>query len=160
MFQKLERKNEQKELVLTLNNRAISSQFPCSLIDDALGPINVKYIAPGNVAAEKVPKTMYKCQAEEFVVFHVNTVNCRKVLRNPALRKDELSVYAYKGETVRDALQRDDRLHHVSEHELFRLDNNDKVMLSALVDDLNDVLLEVRPSSQPGNEPQSLEDDA
>ncbi|XP_056267298.1 serine protease FAM111A-like, partial [Pseudoliparis swirei] len=86
--------------------------------------------------------------------------------QNPALKKyiDEITVYAYEGETVKQALERDGRL----QEELFKrncaLSNKSTQVtteMSSLVDDLNGDTFKIillNRDSPPNSQPSSLED--
>lgn len=161
-FQKFARKNKTKELVITIQDRAISSHFPCFLINDESMPLKVEYIAQvRNSRGQKKRENLRHYQVDRFVVFHVDIRKGTKIVKNPALKRlvTELTVYAYREETVQEALQRDGRFHNAvfTEHQLLRLDTRDTVMLSAVVNDLNDVLVKIQSSSQQDSQPSSLE---
>lgn len=147
-FQKLHEENKQNELMIKMQSRAISNHLPCFLVRD--NPLIVTYIELGNDRPED------SSQADDVVLFHVNIRKGPGMVRNPELENvvAELTVYAYKGETVREALQRDSRFHDsvFNGHELLRLDTGATVTLSAHVDDLNDVSLMIQSSSQPDNQ--------
>lgn len=149
-FQTLQGKNNQKELMIKRQRRAISNHFPCFLIKPKNDPLTVTYIELGNDRPED------SCQADDVVLFHVNIRKGEGMVRNPELENvvEELTVYAYKRETVGVALRRDGRfLDSVFYgHELLRLDTGATVTLSAHVDDLNDVSLKIQSSSQPDNQ--------
>lgn len=162
-FQTIHRENKQKKLKIKMQNNAISNDFPCFLIRcSKKDPLIVTYIEPGNDWPEK----FHSCQAEHFVLFRVNIKNGQRIVKNPEHERDveELTVYAYRKETVREALRRDGRFHNdvFNGHELLRLDNGDTVTLSAHADDVNNVSLKIQSSSQPDSTPDSdsVEDDA
>lgn len=159
-FSKLAKENGNKELVIIYRRRAISSHFPCCLIGDE--PLTIKYITTVNKPKKSVSSTI-SGPSENLVVFHLFLKGGGKTVRNPELKKavGELSVYAYKGETVNRALKRDKRLHDIvfkNRCELLQKDTGETVKFSALVDDLNDKLFEVSASSLPNSQPGSLDD--
>ncbi|XP_056267806.1 serine protease FAM111A-like isoform X2 [Pseudoliparis swirei] len=171
-FRKIVGKNKNKELVIVRDGKAISSHFPCSLIgkDERL---TIKFLT----AVDK-PKQIVtgsdRCQRKgppsELVMFHLMTSGGEslqtKIMRNPALKKyiDEFTVYAYKGETVKQALKRDGRL----QEELFTkncaLSNKSTQVnteMSTLVDDLHGETFKIillNRDSPPNSQPSSLED--
>lgn len=114
-FKELLDKNENKELVILKEGRAISAYFPCSLINDNDKPLRIKY-----ANRKKEGESMANCpsienQSGEVIVFHLCTrgeKNIKVILKNQEIKSvcDEITVYAYEGETVKDALQRDGRL--------------------------------------------------
>lgn len=162
-FSTFEKKNKGKELVIKIQGRAISYHFPCFLIDESSMPLDVECIASNDTRQKaKHTVTRHKREETEYVVFHVNIQEGQRIVRNPALKRvvQTLTVYAYRGETVREALQRDGRFHSnvFNGHELLHLDTKDIVMLSAHVDDIENVTLEIQSSSEPGIPPQSPED--
>lgn len=157
-FSALEKENGKKELVIIYRGRAISYHFPCCLIGDE--PLTIKYITPVNKPKKPVPPKT-SGSMENLVVFHLFLKRPGNTLRNRELKKavGELSVYAYKEETVHCALKRDGRLRDVvfKKYELLQKDTGETVKFSALVDDLNDKLFEISASSLPNSRPGSLD---
>lgn len=158
-FKKLASKNYKKELVIIYRGQAISSHFPCCLIGDER--LTIRYITAVNKPKKSVPHR--NGPLENLVRFHL-FVKCRgTTVRNPELKRafGELSVYAYKGETVKRALQRDGRLHDIvfkNKCELLQKGTRKTVKFSDLVDDLNDKVFEISASSLPNSPPGSLDD--
>lgn len=97
-------------------------------------------------------------------MFHVDVKESQNIVKNPAIIElvKLLTVYAYEGETVRLALQRDGRFHEAvfTGHELLQLDTGNTMRLSAEVNNLNGVKVRIQLSSQSDSQPLSLEDDA
>ncbi|XP_029956872.1 protein FAM111B-like [Salarias fasciatus] len=108
-FRETAEKQKDKELVIVRDGKAISSHFPCSLIKDER--LTLKYVK----AKDKPKKTVkFSVPSGELVMFHVSVKggkNVVRILRNPALKDKvrEVTVYAYKGEKVKNALRRDGR---------------------------------------------------
>lgn len=120
-FKELAKKNDKKELIILKEGRAISAHFPCSLINDNNEPLIIKYTNRKNeeeVKEEKESKadtSSIENQSGKVIVFHLCTSwekNKKMILKNQEIKSvcDEITVYAYEGETVEDALQRDGRL--------------------------------------------------
>ncbi|KAM8741622.1 family with sequence similarity 111.2 isoform 1-T3 [Acanthopagrus schlegelii] len=167
-FKKIAGQNKDKELVFLKNGKAISSHTPCRLMikDEQL---IVKYIQQDKDKNEPKPHVSAPVvQSVELVMFHVLTKGGKKVvriMRNPALRTnfEEITVYAYKGEKVKNALRRDGRF----SNEVFKKNcvlsdtsTADTTEMSSLVDDLDGktfkiVLLDKSPP--PETPPCSLE---
>ncbi|XP_056252585.1 serine protease FAM111A-like [Seriola aureovittata] len=117
-FKELAKKNNDKDLVVVADGRAISSHCPCSLIKDEC--LTVSYVKTKTVDKQKQigsngsVRPRRKASSCELVMFHVLTIggkNVMKILRTPALKTivQEITVYAYKGEKVKQALKRDGR---------------------------------------------------
>lgn len=162
-FSKLAKKNDKKDLVIIYRRRAISSGFPCCLIGDEC--LIVRYIAAVNKERKESDSPRISGPLENLVVFHLFLRGGGRTVKNPELKKavGELSVYAYKGETVKHALRRDGRLHDIvfkNRSELLQKDTGETVPFSALVDDLDDKLFEISVSSQPNGRPGSFDADA
>lgn len=116
-FKELAKKNEKKELVILKEGRAISAHFPCRMINDK--PLLIKYIKNDkkveNIQKESKDDPLTGNQSGKVIVFHLCTSgekNIKVILKNQEMKSvcDEITVYAYEGETVEDALQRDGRL--------------------------------------------------
>lgn len=116
-FKELAEKNKNKELVILMEGKAISTHFPCSTIADK--PLLIEYIArPNKEVSEdeesKADSLPIGNQSGEVILFHVGTSgekNTKRILKNQEIKSvcEELTIYAYEGETVADALQRDGR---------------------------------------------------
>lgn len=158
-------KNKNKELVIIKDGKAISNHCPCSLIMDEC--LIVKYIKAGDKRSV-LPKR--RGLTGELVLFHVlvkGGKSISKIMRNSALKDSvqEISVYAYKGEKVRDALKRDGRLlDDVFKKTcvLSHIRNEEITEMSCLVDNLHGEtvkIIRVNKSSQPPSQPSSLDED-
>lgn len=165
-FKKHAESHKGKELVIVRDGKALSPHFPCTLIQKN------EYVTVKFVKAVEQPKKavgVFKPSCE-LVVFHVLTnggSGIVKFMRNPALRKStqEVTVYAYKGEKVMQALKRDRRFLNTIFQKNCALScksSEAKIEFSNLVDDLSDKTFQVilldkgrPPNSQPG----SLEED-
>ncbi|XP_026184957.1 protein FAM111A-like [Mastacembelus armatus] len=114
-FRRIAEKNKTKELVIVRDGKAISSHFPCSLIKNER--LILKYIKAANKPKQPCSGSVHPCRkrpAGELVMFHVLTTGGKdvvKIMRNPALRAtvQEITIYAYQGEKVKQALKRDAR---------------------------------------------------
>ncbi|XP_047183810.1 serine protease FAM111A-like isoform X3 [Scophthalmus maximus] len=114
-FRGIVKKNKDKELVVLRDGKAISSHFPCSLIKDEC--LIVKYVKAVDKTKQPGRGSGPPCRKgspDDLVTFHVLTKGGKdivKMMRNPELRKfvDTMTVYAYKGEKVKQALRRDGR---------------------------------------------------
>lgn len=169
-FTEIMKKNKNRELVIVRDGKAISSHFPCSLIkNERLTVRFVKAVDKPNqsVNSSVAPKKMGP--SSELVMFHVLTnggTNLTKIMRNPALRAkiEEITVYAYKGETVKQALRRDGRfLLSIFKKNCVLSHKSTEVIteMSNLVDDLNDKTFKIillNKSRPPESQPGSLDD--
>ena len=105
-FTKTAGQNEDKELIILKNGKAISSHFPCSLIikdEQLIGLLNV---LDKDKNGPKPHASAPDVQSVEPVMFHIlasGGENIAIILRNTALKKEshEITVYAYKGERVK-----------------------------------------------------------
>ncbi|XP_037544210.1 protein FAM111A-like [Nematolebias whitei] len=168
-FKKLAAKCIGKELVIIRDGKALSTHFPCTLIqkDDCL---TVKFVKA--VEQPKRHVRVFACQNEpscELVVFHVLAKGGRgivKVMRNPSLRTaiHEVTVYAYKGEKVKQAIKRDGRFLNIvfkKNSALSCKSGEAKIEFSNLVDDLSDKTFQVillSKGSAPHSQSGSLEE--
>ncbi|XP_074466326.1 uncharacterized protein LOC141752361 isoform X1 [Sebastes fasciatus] len=163
-FKKTAKKNNNKELVIVRDGKAISSHFPCSLIQNEL--LSVKYVKA--VDPPKQPESQRKGPSGDLVTFHLlpkGGDDVVEIMRNPALKKfHELTVYAYKGEKVKQALKRDGRLLDIVFTKNCAL--SDKITesiteMSSLVDHLDGKTFQITlldKSSPPASQPGSLDD--
>uniref|UniRef100_A0A3Q2R2P0 Protein FAM111A-like n=1 Tax=Fundulus heteroclitus TaxID=8078 RepID=A0A3Q2R2P0_FUNHE len=170
-FHKKAEKNKGRELVILRAGKAISPHFPCVLIQPG-DQLTVKYVKAVEQPKIRVGAHVSICRpkrSSEFVMFHVLTKggkNMTKIMRNPALKAiiHEITIYAYKGERVKQALKRDGRLLSTIFKKNFVLSNKStavKTELSNIVDKLNDVtfqLILLDKSSPPPSLHGSLED--
>ncbi|XP_035035355.2 LOW QUALITY PROTEIN: serine protease FAM111A [Hippoglossus stenolepis] len=166
-FQVIAKKNKGKELVLLRNGKPICSHFPCSLIKDEC--LTVKFIkavkTPGETAAGSA-HVRRKGSSDEVVLFHVRMKGgegVKRIMKNPNLKKDvdEITIFAYKGETVKQALTRDARfLDMVFKKRCVLSTDEVDVNMSNLVDDLGDKTYTIKQvKNLPDSQPSSLEDD-
>lgn len=105
-------KNKNKELVFVREGRAISSHWPCSLMKGET--LTIKYVKDGSKGKRTRKSSVSQMSSDELVMFHVLTIGGKgvvKILRNLALKTvvQEMTVYAYRGETVKQALRGDGR---------------------------------------------------
>lgn len=170
MFRKIAKENKDKELVIVRNRKAISSHFPCCLIGQET--LTVRYVkAVGKVkqlaSGSRLPKG--RGPPGKLVMFHVLTHGGKKVvriMRNPALKNDiqihEITVFAYEGETVKEALKRDGRLSNIIFKKNCGLSCKSTDMeLSNIVDKLDGETVQIvvlSRSSPPESQPGSLDD--
>ncbi|XP_078021519.1 serine protease FAM111A-like [Epinephelus lanceolatus] len=169
-FRGIAKKNENKELVIERCGKAISSHFPCSLTEN--DQLTVKFIKAVDHTNQSVSGSVHpqrKRPSGELLMFHLwirggkNVVN---IMRNPALKTDfcEMTVYAYRGEKVREALKRDGRLKDfVFEKNCVLSDTSTKANtgMSSLVDDLDGQTFKIillHKSSPPESQPDSQDD--
>uniref|UniRef100_UPI003AAF3F72 serine protease FAM111A-like n=1 Tax=Centroberyx gerrardi TaxID=166262 RepID=UPI003AAF3F72 len=171
-FKEIAQKNNNKELVIIKDRKAITTHFPCCLIEkDEL--LIIKYIKPANRSKHPVgvaAQPQRKAASDKLVTFHVATRGGKGIVKiimsNTALKKEaeEISVYAYKGETVKQALKRDGRINKIIFKKncvLSELSEEGETEMANLVDDLGGksfkiILLD--KSSQPDSQPGSLDD--
>ncbi|XP_062262595.1 serine protease FAM111A-like [Platichthys flesus] len=168
-FEGIAKKNKGKELILLRNGKAICSHFPCSLIKDEC--LEVKFIKAVNTQGKTAVGSAHvrrKGSSDEVVLFHVRVTGgkgVKRILKNPDLKNDigvdEMTVFAYKGETVKQALRRDARFLDIVFKKKCVLSTDDLVVnKSNLVDDLGGktyTITEVK--NLPDSQPSSLEED-
>ncbi|XP_078142521.1 serine protease FAM111A-like [Centroberyx gerrardi] len=154
MFEDIHEKNKEKELVIKRNAKAISNHFPCCLIEKE-DLLNVMYIGAAKKSEQplgEAAQPQRKVSSDKLVTFHVATRGGKRIINdimsNTALKNEvkDISVYAYKGETVKQALQRDGRL----DEEIFQkncvlseLNEEGGTEMSNIVDDLDGKSFEV-----------------
>ncbi|XP_037835163.1 protein FAM111A-like [Kryptolebias marmoratus] len=170
-FRKLEEKNKNKELVITRDGKALSSHFPCSLFqkDEC---VTVKFVKAVKQTKKPAGVSVFSSQNNtscELVMFHVlakGDKNITKIMRNPELRKiHEVTVYAYKGEKVKQALRRDGHFLSVLYKKNCALccrSSGVNSELSNLVDDLSGKTFQItllNKESVPNSIPSSLDED-
>ncbi|XP_037604949.1 protein FAM111A-like isoform X12 [Sebastes umbrosus] len=163
-FNEIAKKNNNKELVIVRDGKAISSHFPCSLIKNE--HLSVKYVKA--VDKPKQPESKRKGPSGDLVTFHLLTKggkNVVEIMRNPALKKfQEMTVYAYKDEKVKHALRRDGRLQNTVFKKNCALSHKiteSTTEMSSLVDDLDGKTFKIillNKSSPPASQPGSLDD--
>ncbi|XP_061595683.1 serine protease FAM111A-like [Cololabis saira] len=165
-FNEIATKYNKKELLIMKEGKAVSSHLPCTLITQG-ERLTVKYIkAPKKIIP---PVSLRKKTCGELVMFHVLTKggkNVTKIMRNPELSKvvQEVTVYAYKGERVKDALRRDGRFQRVIFQKNCVLSQKvDEVIteFSNPVDDLHGTVFQIimlNKSKPPDSLPGSLEE--
>ncbi|CAL8399329.1 unnamed protein product [Boreogadus saida] len=149
-FQKLEQKSakadpkKKKELVILISaKKAISSHFPCPHICNE--NLIIKYI---NAKDNQTTTESIKIENPgEIIIFSMKTFGSRNisklVMKNPELKiiVDEVLVYGYKGQTVREALEQDGRFNdEVLQSNYILEDTKDGNLteMSSLVDVLHD----------------------
>ncbi|XP_051793427.1 serine protease FAM111A-like [Acanthochromis polyacanthus] len=169
-FRQDAKKHKDKELVIIRDGKAISSHFPCSLIENER--LILKYVKAINKPKKEVSSRVSFRKEEpssNLVMFHVlvkggkNVVN---ILKNPALKTEiqEVTVYAYKGEKVKHALQRDGHFFSTifkKNCALFEKSTEVTTEMSNLVDDLGGKTFKIillDKSSPPDSQPGSLDD--
>ncbi|XP_034539420.1 protein FAM111A-like [Notolabrus celidotus] len=173
-FKKLAEKNQNKELVIVRDGKAISSHCPCRLIKG--DHLTIKYIkASGELKpsdenhAAAAALGRRKHRSDELVIFHVLTKgrkNITRIMKNNELPKSvgEVTVYAYKGEKVKYALKHDNRfLEIVFEKNCALVEKGPdiKTEMLDLVDGLDGKtvqIIEIDKSPPPESPPQSLDD--
>ncbi|XP_040906793.1 serine protease FAM111A-like [Toxotes jaculatrix] len=169
-FRKTVEKNKGKELVILRHGKAISSHFPCSLIKNER--LTVRYVKTKNMSKPTGCGSVHPSRqgsSDELVIFNVLAKGGKdvvKILTNPELRKftQEITVYAYKGERVKQALRRDGRFlniifkkYCVLSHAVTEVTTE----MSNLVDDLDGKtykIIQLSKSSPPDSQPGSLDD--
>ncbi|KAK2828196.1 hypothetical protein Q5P01_019230 [Channa striata] len=167
-FRDIAEKNKAKELVIVRGGKAITSHCPCSLIKKER--LTIKYVkavqkkhGSGSVVSRR------KGASGELVMFYVLSKggkNVVKILKNPALNTvvQEVGVYAYKGEKVRQALKRDGRFQNTIFKKncvLSHTSTEVNTEMSNLVDDLDGKTYKIillNKCSPPESLPGSLED--
>uniref|UniRef100_A0A3P8ZND8 Serine protease n=1 Tax=Esox lucius TaxID=8010 RepID=A0A3P8ZND8_ESOLU len=121
----LVKKNLHKEVVIqrgTPPKAAVCTHFPCHLIDnkEELKIHFIQGLQQGNSSKAKCrskQRNQNQMPATELITFCVAKTGGEnieaKVIKNPKLRKkvDFVCVYAYRNETVKEALRRDGRFH-------------------------------------------------
>ncbi|XP_044227786.1 serine protease FAM111A-like isoform X2 [Thunnus albacares] len=169
-FREIAEKNKNKELVIVRDGKAISSHFPCRLIKKKR--LTVRYVKANNKAKQLASGSglpQRKRPSGELVRFHVLTKGGKtvmKLMRNPALQKEiqEITVYAYKGEKVKQALERDGRFLETiftKNCALSHTSTEVNTEMSNLVDDLDGKTFKIillNKSSPPESQPGSLDD--
>ncbi|XP_019219038.1 protein FAM111A-like [Oreochromis niloticus] len=169
-FCKAAEKQEDKELVIVRNGKVIASHFPCSIIKDEC--LILKFVKAVENPQEPVsgsgcPYTSGR--SSKLVIFHVLTrggKNVVKILKNPVLKKEmqELTVYAYKNETVEQALRRDGRFLSTVFSKNCVLSNTStevEIEMCILVDDIDGETFKIKlldNSNPPESQPGSLDD--
>ncbi|XP_059911686.1 serine protease FAM111A-like isoform X4 [Gadus macrocephalus] len=155
-FQELEQKSakadpkKKKELVILISVRtAISSHFPCSHIPTE--NLTIKFInAKDNQTTTESIKIENPGEIIRFSIKTSGTTNIRKVvMKNLELKEivDEVLVYGYKGQTVREALEQDGRFNdEVLQSNYFLEDTKDGNLteMSSPVDVLHEKCFSVR----------------
>nr|XP_019952622.1 PREDICTED: protein FAM111A-like [Paralichthys olivaceus] len=166
-FRGIAKKNKDKELVLIRNGKAISSHFPCSLIKEE--SLTVKYIkaSPEKQDGGSVHVTR-KGSSDEVLLFHVlvrGGKNIVRIMRNPELKShvQEITIFAFKDETVKHALRRDARFLNIIFQKNCMLSNistEATVDMANLVDNLGDNTYRIiLGNNLPASLPSSLEED-
>lgn len=169
-FRQLEDKSKLKELVVVRNNKPIPPHFPCTLIQPGELLI-VKFVKASGPKLPMPPLRSCIRSMNEVIEFNVLTKggkNIKRILRNQILRSySEVTVYGYKGEKVKHALERDGRFVSIVFDKTCALSEmNTNVELSNLVDDLGGKMFQIimlnknsPPESQPSSLDESLSDE-
>ena len=167
-FKGIAKKNKGKELVLLRDGKAICSHFPCSLVKDKC--LTVVFIKAGNTPGKKAGGSAHdrrKGSSDEVVLFHVRVSGgegVSRILKNLGLKKkvEEMTIFAYKGETVEQALRRDARFLDIVFKKKCMLSSDDfNVDMSNPVDDLGGKTYTIKKiKTLPDSQPSSLEDDS
>ncbi|XP_040005607.1 serine protease FAM111A-like [Xiphias gladius] len=170
LFRTTAGKNRRRELVILRDGKAISSHFPCHLIKTEL--LTVQYIKTVDKQRQPGSGSFRPCRkgsSGELVIFDVlakGGKNVVKIMKNPALKAiaQDITVYAYKGETVKQALKRDGRFLNtvfkkncVLSHKITQVNTE----MSNLVDDLDGKTYKIillNKFSPPESQPGSLDD--
>lgn len=173
-FRDISKKNQNKELVIMKDGKAISSHFPCCLIKNN-ERLTVRYVKAVKVKATKNAKQPVngsvhrktKRRSGERVMFHLLTKGDKdlvNIMKNRTLTKiSEITVYAYKNEKVKQALRRDGRLLDIVFTKNFVLSNISSEVtteISKLVDDLDGKRFKIillNKKNPPESLPESLE---
>uniref|UniRef100_A0A3Q4MD76 Serine protease n=1 Tax=Neolamprologus brichardi TaxID=32507 RepID=A0A3Q4MD76_NEOBR len=145
-------KQKGKELVIVKNARAITSHFPS--VETPEKPVSV---------------SCNKRQSSKLVMFHLLTrggENIVRILKNRELQKGfpEITVYAYKGEKVKQALQRDGRFYSsvfTKNCVLSNASTEVEIEMSSLVNDLDSETFRIKlldKSNPPTSQSGSLDD--
>ncbi|KAM7374529.1 hypothetical protein PAMP_007180 [Pampus punctatissimus] len=165
------KKNQNKEMVILRDGKAISSHFPCCLIKKERLIVNyVKAVDNMKKVARGPGLLRRKGPRGELVMFHVLTKGGKKVvkiMRNLAIQAkyQEITVYAYKGENVKQALKRDGRFLSIVFKKNCALSHTSTEVnteMSNLVDDLDGKTFKIillSRSSPLESQPGSLDDD-
>lgn len=169
-FKKLAKKYKDKELVIIREGKAISSHFPCVLLKNK-ECLTVEFVkAVGNQkkqsrALERGCRTKTSCELVTFHVLAKGGKNIVKIMENPALKdKHEITVFACKGERVKQALRKDERFRKgifKKNCALLHKSTDVKTELSSLVDDLDGETYQIillDKSNPPDSQPGSLDD--
>uniref|UniRef100_A0A3P8TJW0 Uncharacterized protein n=1 Tax=Amphiprion percula TaxID=161767 RepID=A0A3P8TJW0_AMPPE len=169
-FRRDAEKHKDKELVILRDGKAISLHFPCSLIRNER--LILKYVKAANKPTKGVSSRVTSRKEDpssNLVMFHVlvkggkNVVN---ILKNPALKTEiqEVTVYAYKGEKVKQALKRDAHFLNTifkKNCALFERSTEINIEMSNPVDDLDGKTFQIillDKSSPPDSQSSSLDD--
>uniref|UniRef100_A0A3Q4GKI0 Serine protease n=1 Tax=Neolamprologus brichardi TaxID=32507 RepID=A0A3Q4GKI0_NEOBR len=160
-------KQKGKELVIVKNARAITSHFPCRLIKDEC--LTLKFVKAVETPEKPVSVSCNKRQSSKLVMFHLLTrggENIVRILKNRELQKGfpEITVYAYKGEKVKQALQRDGRFYSsvfTKNCVLSNASTEVEIEMSSLVNDLDSETFRIKlldKSNPPTSQSGSLDD--
>ncbi|KAK2882080.1 serine protease FAM111A-like [Channa argus] len=164
------RQRQDKELVIVMGGKAIASHCPCSLIKkERLTIKDVKAVKKQKQHGSGSVHSHRKGPSGKLVKFHVLTKggkNVVKILKNPSLYTvvQEVIVYAYKGEKVKQALRRDGRFQNTIFKKncvLSHTSTEVNTEMSNLVDDLDGKTYKIillNKSSPPESLPGSLDD--
>ncbi|KAM9348869.1 serine protease FAM111A-like [Symphorus nematophorus] len=171
-FRGIAAKNQNRELFIIRDGKAISSHCPCSLIKDKR--LTVKYIKAidklkGSDESRGIDHPQRKRPSNKLVMFHLLSrggENVKNIMMNPEIKKNiaSVSVYAYKGEKVKHALKRDGRLMNTVFKKNCALSDTQTEIITEMsnpVDDLDGKTFKIillNKSSPPESQPGSLDD--
>ncbi|CAL8365387.1 unnamed protein product [Lota lota] len=153
-FREIEQKAPEKELVILITpKKAISSHFPCQHIPTK--NLTVKYIKAQDNKTKTTTESIKN--PSKIIIFSVKTAGSKNiinvVMKNHELKNtvDEVLVYAYKGQTVREALEQDGRFSDEilqSNYLLEDTEDGKRTEMSSMVHILNDKCFTVLRSSK------------
>ncbi|XP_060709411.1 serine protease FAM111B-like [Hemiscyllium ocellatum] len=157
-FQKEREKSEGKTFHLIGKRElmgAVNLGMPCKCLPDKTHFEVVFYRVKGKVSYRDEVSTGKQC-----VVFRVRSTGrtggklgtgSKPIIKNAGLREDghDLCLYAFKGETIREALCKDGRFSSVIEQKVWSLmDEHRRLQFTLTVDDLRDKCFEVQVSNE------------
>ncbi|KAL3970860.1 5-hydroxytryptamine receptor 1 [Sarotherodon galilaeus] len=169
-FKAAAEKQKGKELVIVRSGKAIASHFPCRVIKNER--LTLKFVKAEEKPKKPVGGSGYPCkkrQSSKLVIFHVMArggKNVVRILKSSELRKDmqEITVYAYEGEKVKQALRRDGRFLSTvftKNCVLSNISTEVETEMCSLVDDLDGETFRIKlldNSNPPASQPGSLDD--
>lgn len=169
-FKAVVEKQKDKELVIVRNGKAIASHFPCRVIKNER--LTLKFVKAVEKPKKPVSGSGYPCkkrQSSKLVRFHVMArggKNVVRILKNAELRKvmQEITVYAYEGEKVKQALRRDGRFLSAvftKNCVLSNISTEVETEMCSFVDDLDGETFKIillDNSNPPASQPSSLDD--
>lgn len=121
IFKKIKKDNMEKEIVIKRSNgkvfgAAVKTDFPCCLIekDELLDITFIKNTGNVDIKKKTTIRLSFSNESENIVIFYIKTKGGDKVkrlMKNHELRKEveDVCVYAFKEDKLKDALRRDGR---------------------------------------------------